>query len=131
MIYRFPAFVIGLEADSEKLIAHHCESVPVKYTFCNLSQPSKAERPTLVTFLPIVIFERLVQPRNAEEPILVTLFPIETLGRFEQLQNNDELILVRPFPSRICHIFLHPLQALLPMLVTLSGMIMVVSPVHL
>ena len=111
-------------------------------------QPRNAEDPMLVTLSGIVILVSFVQPSNAESPMLVTLSGIVILVSPVQSLNAELSILVPPFITTTFKfvfgirdiaivgivafsMLVQPSNTETPILVTLFGMVMLVSPVQL
>ena len=101
-------------------------------------QPLNAERPMLVTLLGIVMLVSPLQSSNAELPMLVTLLGI-TVFLQPETRVLVSVSIIALQSSRLSYFVLlpsttmlvsplQPLNALSPMLVTLLGIVMLVSP---
>ena len=104
-------------------------------------QPLNAELPILVTLSGIVIFVKDLQPLNAALPILVTLFGITVLAHpviklfFDVLIIALQLFLLSYFSlfssTNMLIRFGQLPKAKLPILVTLSGIVILVKDIQL
>ena len=123
--------IVMLFSLMQPLNAYHPISVTLLgiLMLVRLLQPLNALAPMLVTLFGIVMLVRLLQPRNALAPMLVTLLGIVYEVNPAGANAISSPSLIRHLPSSDANLplndfrLLQPLNALSPMLVTLSGMV--------